>query len=100
MRIPLVPLEVPNPLDGLSPGLGPLADALGPKVSMLLAIVWFIAIAAAVAFLIIGIVSAASAGRRHDPDGMSGAAVKIGVPAVALVLLAIAPLIVSALIAT
>lgn len=96
----LIPLEVPNPLDGLTPGLGPLADALGPKISMLLAIVWFIAIAAAVAFLIIGIVSAATAGRRHDPEGMSGAAMKIGVPAVAIVLLAIAPLIVGALVSS
>lgn len=94
----LIPLEVTNPLDDVVPSLGPFQAALGPKVTMILALVWFLAIAVAAGFLIMGIVGFARARKERRPDAASEGAADVGFPAAALILLGIAPLIVGALI--
>lgn len=94
----LVPMDIPNPLDGVEPTLGPFKAALGSKVTMILALVWFLCIAGAVCYLIVGIVGFARARKERRPDAVSDGAADIGFPAGALILLGIAPLIVNALI--
>lgn len=86
-----------NPLKGVKPSLGPFAKALGPKIAMLLALIWFLCLCVGVAFLMSGIIKYSKSRHERRPEPAAEGALDIGMPASGLMLLGILPLIVSAL---
>ncbi len=89
-------LEVPNPFDGVTPTLGPFKAALGPKITLLIGVVWFGCLVAAGIFLALGIADFSHNKRASRPEGISSGAAGIAVPLGGLVGLAILPFIVGA----
>jgi MFS family permease len=85
-----------NPLNGVAPSLGPLSDILGPKISLILGIIWALVVAIVVIYLFRGIAVLARAHVMRMPGGASSAALDIGMPLAALVMASIMPLIVAA----
>lgn len=92
----IVAMDIPNPFDGVTPSLGPFQAALGPKITILLALVWFGAIVAACIYLALGIGEFSQHKRANRPEGISSGAAGIAVPLGGLVGLAILPFIVGA----
>ncbi len=83
---------------GVTPSLGPFGDSLGPKLVMILGLVWILCLAGAVGFVMKGgLEFAASRGGRRPGDAADGV-MDIGIPVFALVILAIIPAIVTAVV--
>ncbi|OYN89542.1 hypothetical protein [Parenemella sanctibonifatiensis] len=96
---PIVPMEIPNPIEGLTPSLGPFAK-IGPTLLIFLAAIWFVAFLVCIGWLIVSIVGVARARHERDPDGNTAAAAGIGWPLAGLIGLAMLPVIVGAALST
>lgn len=92
-RVMTVPMQVPNPLDGVSPGWGPFAN-LAPKARQILALIWMVALVWAAGTMLVGMmkVRRARAGGYGTLNEDANHDVQNGV--LRLVLVALAPLLV------
>lgn len=85
-------------MNGVSPQLGPFAGALGPKLTMLIGVVWLLCMAAAVVLTMKGGVEFAASRGGGRPMAAADGVMDIGVPVIALVFLAIIPAVVTAVV--
>lgn len=85
-----------NPLEDVSPGLGPLEDVIGSKIGVVLSIIWALAVIGCIIYLIRGGFMLARASARRTPDGLGHAGIDLGLPLAALVFCSILPFVVNA----
>jgi hypothetical protein len=84
-------------LNGVTPSLGPFATALGPKLTMLIGVVWILCMIGTVALLMKGGLEFAASRTGGRPMATADGVMDIGVPVMALIFLGIIPAIVQAL---
>ena len=82
-----------------APSLGPLSQVLGPKVLIISGIIWLAALIYCVWMLVIGIGRAVSAHRQGYGTSLGQAVVGLALPALGLIILAMIPVLVPAIIA-
>ena len=90
-------MNIEDLMHNVTPTLGPFGTALGPKMTMILGLVWLLCMLGSVALLMRG--GLEFAGSRQAGRAMAAAdgVMDIGVPAMALIFLGIIPAIVQAL---
>lgn len=81
---------------GVSPTLGPFAASLGPKVVMIVGVVWCLCLVAVVCILIKGAVEFAASRAGGRPMATADGVLDIGIPLAALIFLGIIPAAVQA----
>ncbi len=86
-----------NPFDLARPTFGPFTELLGPKVGLLLGVVWAGGFCVVAFYLVEGIVRMGKAKRAGYSDAYEEAKSGLGWPVVATIGLSILPLIFSAL---
>jgi preprotein translocase subunit SecG len=85
-------------MQNVKPTLGPFADTLGPKLIMIVGLVWILCLVGAVLLLMKGGLEFAASRSGGRPMATSDGVMDIGVPVLALIFLAIIPAVVQALI--
>lgn len=85
-----------NPLTDVLPGLGPLQEVLGPKIGIVLGLVWALVVIGIVIYAFRGAFVLAKAAAERRPGGATHAALDLGLPLAALLVCAIMPMLVSA----
>ena len=85
-------------MNGVTPNLGPFAASLGPKLVMILGVIWLLALVLTVALVIKGTVEFAASRSGGRPMAAADGVADIGVPVMALVFLGIVPAAVTALV--
>ena len=82
----------------VTPTLGPFAPALGPKLVMIMGLVWILCLAGAVMLVMKGGLEFAASRSGGRPMATADGVMDIGVPVIALIFLGIIPAVVQALI--
>lgn len=85
-------------MNGVTPSLGPFGASLGPKLIMILGLVWILCLVGAVGFVMKGGLEFAASRSGRRPGDTADGVMDIGIPVFALVILAIIPAIVSAVV--
>ena len=85
-------------MQSVTPTLGPFASTLGPKLIMIVGLVWILCLVGAVLLLMKGGLEFAASRSGGRPMATSDGVMDIGVPVLALIFLAIIPAVVQALI--
>ncbi len=83
---------------GITPNLGPFATALGPKLTMIMGLVWILCLAGCAMVAMKGGLEFAASRAQGRPMATADGVMDIGVPMVALVFLGIIPAVVAALV--
>ncbi|MDN5764032.1 MAG: hypothetical protein L0H41_17185 [Microlunatus sp.] len=84
-------------MQSVSPTLGPFAEALGPKLIMLIGVVWILCLVGAVVLVMKGGLEFAASRSGGRPMATADGVMDIGVPVMALIFLGIIPAVVQAL---
>lgn len=90
-------MNIDNLLGGVHADLGPFAGVLGPKLTMLLGLVWILCIVGAVALVMKGGLEFAASRSGGRPMATADGVMDIGVPVMATIFLGIIPAVVQAL---
>ena len=95
----LLPLEVKNPFDGVTPRLGPFQDTLANPIAQLIGLAWFIFITIAAVSFGSALTSARKAGKMGRPQAKEDAMESVGWIGAVLAALAMLPAIVGVILA-
>lgn len=85
-------------MNAVKPTLGPFGASLGPKVVMILGLVWILCLMGAVGFVMKGGLEFAASRSGRRPGDTADGVMDIGIPVFALIILAIVPAIVTAVV--
>lgn len=83
-------------MQSITPNLGPFTDSLGPKIIMIVGLVWLLCIVAVVCLLLKGSVEFGASRAGGRPMSTADGVLDIGIPLAALIFLGIIPAAVQA----
>ena len=83
-------------MQSITPNLGPFTDSLGPKIIMIVGLIWLLCIVAVVCLLLKGTVEFGASRAGGRPMSTADGVLDIGVPLAALIFLGIIPAAVQA----